>query len=282
MGISSKVLLAAILSGATACATMYMDITYAHPNKKPLLLDAEVPDGKGPFPAAIIVHGGSWINGTKTTYIHPLKPLLTNSGFAWFSIDYRLAPQSRYPAAVEDVETAVHWVREHAKKYRVDPERICLIGESAGGYLVAMVAVRNKPASHVQAVVDFYGPHDLTLVAKSAPKPDEGIAGFFGVADWSETSLKTLHDASPVNYVTKDMPPFLFIHGTADQMVPFPQSQLMCDAMKKASAACDVVKVEGADHGMESWKGHDEWKPKMIDWLNTTLKVKAPLPAPSL
>jgi acetyl esterase len=261
---------------------MYMDITYAHPNKKPLLLDAEVPDGKGPFPAAIIVHGGSWITGTKTTYIHPLKPLLIGSGYAWFSIDYRLAPQYKYPAAVEDVQAAVHWVRAHAKKYRVDPERIFLIGESAGGYLAAMVAVRNKPESRIEAVVDFYGPHDMTLAPKFSPKPQTGLPEFFGITDFSDIALKTLHDVSPVFYVSKDMPPFLFIHGTADRVVPFESSPLMCDAMKKAGAACEVVKVEGADHGMENWKGMNEWKSAMIDWLNVTLKVKAPLPAPSL
>src|SRR5947209_1075461 len=125
------------------------DVEYARPDGKPLLLDISIPEGKGPFPTAIIVHGGSWIRGDKTTYIKPLKPLLSTAGYAWFSIDYRLAPAYTFPSPVEDVEAAIRWVRANADKYKVDVNRIVLIGESAGGHLVAMVGARNKPESRV-------------------------------------------------------------------------------------------------------------------------------------
>jgi len=254
------------------------DIEYSHPNGKPLLLDASIPDGKGPFPAAILVHGGFFTEGDKTSYMAPLKRLLSGSGYAWFSVDYRLAPQFPYPAAVEDLVSAVHWVRLHAEQYSVDVNRIVLIGESAGGYLVSRFGAEGRQVSGVAAVVNFYGLSDLMIIPKHWPKPPAGVSEFFGVTDYSESSLKTLHDASPVNLITKNMPPFLFIHGTADQTVPFESSPLMCDAMKKVGNQCEVIRVEGADHAMTTWEGRSEWtswKPLMIDWLNRTLKVAA-------
>ena len=266
------------LAASRNTAQITYNIEYSRPDGIPLLLDAAIPDGKGPFPAAIIVHGGYWVEGSKTTYVGPLEPLLTGAGYAWFSIDYRLPPKYRYPTADEDVEVAVRWVRAHAKQYHTDVNRIVLIGESAGGYLVAMAGVENQPASGLAAVVDFYGPSDLTIIARYFSKPPKGVPEFFGVSDFSDSSLKTLHDASPVNRVQKHMPPFLFIQGTADKTVPFESSPLMCDAMKKVGAQCVVLKVEGADHGMESWEGkpgEEDWKPAMIDWLNSTLNVKS-------
>lgn len=259
-------------------AEITYNVEYSRPDGIPLLLDAAIPDGKGSFPAAIIVHGGYWIEGSKTTYVGPLEPLLTCAGYAWFSIDYRLPPRNRYPTAIGDVEAAVRWVRIHAEQYHVDLNRMVLIGESAGGYLVAMAGVVDQRTSGLAAVVDFYGPSDLTIIARYFSSPPKGIPEFFGVSDFSESSLKILHDASPVNRVQKQMPPFLFIQGTADKTVPFESSTLMCDAMKKAGAKCEVLKVEGADHGMESWEGKsggENWKPAMIDWLDATLNIKA-------
>ncbi len=272
---------AATASAAVAASQNTAQITYnveySRPEGIPLLLDAASPDGKGPFPAAIIVHGGYWVEGSKTTYVGPLEPLLTGADYAWFSIDYRLPPKYQYPTPVEDVEAAVRWVRAHAEKYRVDPKRIVLMGESAGGYLVAMAGVEDQSVSGIAAVVDFYGPSDLTIIAKYFSKPPKGVPEFFGVSNFSESSMKILHDASPVNRVQKQMPPFLFIQGTADKTVPFESSLLMCDAMKKVGARCEVVRVERADHGMESWEGkpgEENWKPAMIDWLNHILNLK--------
>src|ERR1700693_1794828 len=109
-------------------AEITYNVEYSRPDAIRLLLDATIPDAKGSFPAAIIVHGGYWVEGSKTTYVGPLEPLLTSAGYAWFSIDYRLPPRYRYPTAIADVETAVRWVRTHAELYHVDLNRIVLIG----------------------------------------------------------------------------------------------------------------------------------------------------------
>src|SRR5262245_13578363 len=141
--------------------TVKENIEYAH-DPVPLKLDAHLPSGVGPFPAVILVHGGGWVAGDKTAaFIRPLFEPLDRTGFAWFTIDYRLAPKYPYPAPVEDVERAIAFVKQHAREYRVDPRRIALMGESAGGHLVNLVGARNRPPADVAAVVSFYGPFDL-------------------------------------------------------------------------------------------------------------------------
>src|SRR5262249_29542197 len=134
---------------------MILDVPFTKVGADTLTLDAYVPEGDGPFPAAIVVHGGGFVNGDKQTYVKPLFDPLTDANFAWFTINYRLAPNHKYPAAVEDVESAIRYVRSHAAQYKVDPNRIALIGESAGGHLVSMVGARNKPDARVNAVVSF-------------------------------------------------------------------------------------------------------------------------------
>jgi len=97
-----------------AAAIDQKDVEYGKPGGKALLLDLHVPDGAGPFPAAILVHGGGFDQGSKSTNPRPLFEPLANAGFAWFSIDYRMAPEFRFPQAKEDIDAAIRWVKAHA------------------------------------------------------------------------------------------------------------------------------------------------------------------------
>ena len=108
------------------------DVEFARPAGVPLRLDASIPDSLRPQPAVILVHGGGWEAGDKRTYIRPWFDVLNRAGIAWFSVDYRLAPAWKHPAAVEDIETALRWVLSNSRKYAIDPQRIAIIGESAG------------------------------------------------------------------------------------------------------------------------------------------------------
>lgn len=264
-----------VLAGS-ARASDFPDIIYHFVDGTNLTLDAHVPNGPGPFPAAILVHGGGWVAGDKRQYITYLFQPLSDANFAWFSINYRLAPSHKFPADAHDVEQAIRWVKNNAPIYKVDTNRIALIGESAGGHLVSYVGANHHPENNVAAVVSMYGIHDfITASIAWKPIPDE-IMKLFGISSVDADSAPILVKASPVIYINKDMPPYLLIHGSKDEDVPYQQSVEMCDKMKKAGASCELITVEGAPHGMDHWESHPEWlwyKKSLIDWLNKTLNA---------
>jgi alpha-L-fucosidase 2 len=250
------------------------DIEFARAGDVSLTLDAWVPEGRGPFPTVIVVHGGGWEGGDKGTFVPPLFDPLKKAGFTWFTINYRLAPKHPFPACVEDTFRAVEWVKDHASTYKVDRNRIALMGESAGGHIVAYCGARGRGKTRVRAVVDFYGPHDFGGMAK-ARGLFRNLQQLFQVTEMSAETERRLKEASPLTYVHRDMPAFLFIHGTRDTAVPFEQSPLMCDAMRKAGARCEVYTVKGAPHGIGAWEKNPEWqgyKLRMIEWLQKELR----------
>jgi acetyl esterase len=255
-------------------ARVLKDVVYSHAGGMDLTLDASIPDGAGPFPAAVLVHGGGWVAGDKQQYITYIFEPLSKAGFAWFSINYRLAPQSQFPAPADDVEQAIHFMKTHAAEYKIDPKRVVLIGESAGGHLVSYVGARNRPASRVAAVVSLYGIHDfITAAMEWKPFPHE-VLDLLGIKQVNAETAPLLIKASPVIYVSKEMPPFLLIHGSKDEDVPYDQSVEMCARMKQAGARCDLITMPGAPHGMDHWASHPEWqwyKKAMVDWLVKTV-----------
>jgi acetyl esterase len=266
------------------------DVEFASPGGKPLLLDLHVPDGAGPFPAAILIHGGGFDQGSRSTNVKPLFDILANAGFAWFSIDYRMAPEFRFPEASADVATSIQWLKAHAAEYHVNPAKIALIGESAGGFLVNYAGTHETPATRILAVVDFYGPVDYGKLAQERRDHPErfnmasinrhasngGGIHFFGAEQLDDTGLAKLKSISPIFAVHKGMPPFLAIHGTKDDQVSYDQSTAMCDAMHKVGAGCELITIEGGGHGMSGWRADDmqHWKAEMVAWLKKTMKVK--------
>jgi alpha-L-fucosidase 2 len=262
------------------------NVEYGRADGAPLLLDLHVPEGPGPFPAAILVHGGGFDEGSKSTNVRPLFSPLAEAGYAWFSIDYRLAPKAHFDQSIADVLTAVQWVRSHTYDYHLNLNKVVLIGESAGGLLV------NYAGTHIAngqlaAVVDIYGPSDyatLALLRRDHPErfnmasinrhaANGGGIHFFGVDQLDDAGIAKLHSLSPLAGVHKGMPPFLCIHGTADDQVAFEQTPPFCDAIKAAGSDCEIIKVEGGGHGMGTWKdaSMQHWKPAMISWLNKTI-----------
>jgi alpha-L-fucosidase 2 len=278
-----------------ACAALFAspldqkDVEYAKPAGKPVLLDLHVPDGAGPFPAAILIHGGGFDEGSKSTNPRPLMQPLADAGFVWFSIDYRLAPAAHLAEGFEDVRSAIRFVKANAEKYHVNPAKIVLIGESAGGFLVNYTGTHMTPATRVAAIVDMYGPVDyekLALERRDHPErfnmtsinrhfANGGGIRYFGAEMLDDAGQAKLRAASPIRAIAKGMPPFLCIHGTKDDQVTYDQSPAMCDAMRKVGNLCDLITVDGGGHGMSSWKAPEmqHWKPEMIAWLKKTLKL---------
>jgi acetyl esterase len=263
------------ISAGLCAAADFNDVEFKQVDGVSLRLDAHVPDGAGPFPAAILVHGGGWVAGDKQQYITYLFQPLGDAGFAWFSINYRLAPRYVFPAQADDVESAIQCIRASATKYKIDTRRIALIGESAGGHLVSYVGARARAESRVSAVVSMYGIHDFIAAAVAwKPLPNE-LLELFGIGAVDAETAPILIRASPVSYIARHMPPFLLIHGSKDEDVPYQQSVEMCAQMKKAGAHCDLITIEGAPHGMDHWESHPEflwYKKALVEWLTKTLK----------
>jgi acetyl esterase len=257
-------------------AQVRSDIEFANKGGVSLTLDASVPDGSGPYPAVIVVHGGGFVRGDKQTYVKPLFKPLTDANFTWFTINYRLAPQYKMPAPVEDVISAIEWVRAHAAEYKVDPKRVALVGESAGAYLVDYAAITLPKAARVAAVVSFYGPHDLVFqVNEKGQKLSEGLQGLTGVSEWNTEGQKKLHDLSPYFLLNKNLPPFLLIHGTEDEQVPYQQSVRFRRALLDKGAKVELYTVDGAKHGVGPWEkdpGQQAYKIKFIEWLRAALR----------
>jgi len=285
-----SILTLAIAGAATlaAAALDQKDVEYTRPDGKPVLLDLHIPDGAGPFPAAILIHGGGFDEGSKSTNVRPLFDVLANAGYAWFSIDYRMAPEFRFPQAIEDVNSAIKWVKSNAAKYHVDSTKIALIGESAGGFLVNYAGTHETPETRVRAVVDLYGPVDYGKLAEERRDHPErfnmtsinrhasngGGIHFFGAEQLDAAGLARLQTISPIFGVHKGMPPFLCIHGTKDDQVSYDQSPAMCKAMKAKGASCELIAIEGGGHGMSGWRAPElqHWKPEIVAWLNKTMK----------
>jgi alpha-L-fucosidase 2 len=279
-----------VAAGLTAAPIDKTDVEYGRPGGHALLLDLHIPDGPGPFPAAILVHGGGFDGGGKSTNCRPLFEPLANANFAWFSIDYRMAPEFRFPEAREDMASAIRWVKANAAEYRVDVSKIAIIGESAGGFLVNYAGTRETPETKVAVVVDFYGPVDYAKLALerrdhperfnmksiSAHFANGGSSRFFGAEQLDEAGLAKLREVSPLFAVHKGMPPFLAIHGTKDDQVSYDQSPAFCEAMHKAGATCELITIEGGGHGMSGWKAPEmqHWKGEMMAWLEKTLRVR--------
>lgn len=268
-----------------AAARSIENVEYSHPGATSLQMDGYVPDGAGPFPAVIIVHGGAWVTGDRRRSVQPLFAPLEQAGFAWFSISYRLVTIYENPTlaslmssastlsdAVTDVRSAVSYVRRHAAELRVDANNIALIGESAGAQLASTAALRRDPSdpgNAVRGVIAFYGPSDLVKLVQTTPQIPDGIRQAVRGSPLEQVFMAGLRELSPVNWVRKDAAPFLLIHGTADRLVPLEQSQTLCDALNKAGAQCELFTVKGG-HGLRWWDDNT-YRARMIDWLKSDL-----------
>ena len=252
-------------SGITHASTLAQaggvkrDVTYCTANGVALKMDIYPPTaGQGkPAPVVLYVHGGSWISGDKWE-IGLVSGELNAKGYLVASVNYRLAPQYKWPAQIEDVKCAVRYLRANAAAYNLDANRIAAWGSSAGGHLVSLLGLTDKSAgfegnggyaeqpSNVQAVIDMFGPTDLT-----AFNPDQYAIGVgesvFGVKPGDPTDV--LVKASPVTYVTASAPPFLILQGDKDRVVPASQSQKLYDKLIAAGTPATLVMVKNADHG---------------------------------
>lgn len=255
---------------ALAAETRLADVEFACPAGVPLALDAYIPDGLGPHPAAIIIHGGGWTGGDKRQGVPNLFPSLERAGYAWFSVNYRLGGAVHpFPACVEDSEAAIRWIRAHAAAHRTDPARLALIGPSAGGHLVSLLGTRTAPDLRVRAVVSFFGVHDTLAYHREHPP---AFPKAFGLESLTDAHLKILRANSPSEFVRATLPPYLLIHGDADKLVDHSQSVNFQKQLRAAGVPCELITMPGRGHGLPGSNLPDAPYAAMIAWLDRLLK----------
>lgn len=240
-----------------------LDIPYAGTDNPLQRLDLYLPktrkDDK-PLPVVVFIHGGAWRAGNKRGGFGTLSPLVQSGEYAGASVGYRLTGEAIWPAQIHDCKAAIRWLRAKAKKYNLDPNKIGVTGTSAGGHLVAMLGTTGdvpglegklgdhlKESSRVTCVVDQFGPTNLLAMGGSHNNPNSPESKLVGGA--VQENKEAARKASPTSYVSKDDPPFLLIHGTNDPLVPFNQSELLHEALKKAGVESVLVPVQGGGHG---------------------------------
>ncbi len=211
----------------------------------------------GALPAILCIHGGGFRAGTREGY-DELCVKLAGQGYVAATVTYRLAPAFEYPAAVIDCKAAVRWLRAHAGRLGIDPQRIGVTGGSAGGHLAQFLGVTRgvkefeigenlDQSSDVACVVNFYGPSDLTKSYGKSVDAAEVLPLFFG-GDL-ETKLREHVHGSPLYWVTPHAAPTLIIHGTEDKYVNYEQAGWMVEKLRAAQVEVELLTMPGAGHG---------------------------------
>lgn len=257
----------ALSAGVQPKIKVEKNVTYFKVDGKELKLDIASPDGTGPYPAVVCIHGGAWRFGSRKDLDFVIEDL-AERGFVAAAVSYRLLPDGKFPDPVVDCRTAVRFLRAHSDKYHINKERFGALGFSAGGYLAAMLGVEtNDPSfdgkefadqsSKVQAVVDYFGPSDLTLYGKDEFAQNSTLEPLLGAR--FKDNPDVYKKASPITYVSKNAAAFLFLHGTKDWIVSIEHSRQMCKKLQEAGVKATTVEIEGESHGWRGAKSKETW-----------------------
>lgn len=247
------------------------NIPFACPDGDELCLQLLKPrwhsGGKG-FPLVVFIQGSSWTKPNQFWQI-PQLSLLARRGFVIASVTHRHRANAPAPAFLKDVKTALRFLRAHAEEYDIDKARVCAWGTSSGGNTALLLGVTaDDPAfetaewagesTKVQAVVDCFGPADMArLIANyegTMPLDDTNILFALGGKD-TEKWIDNLKLVSPAEYIVpgRELPPFLILHGDADDVVPYDDSEAMHDKLIANGYQADLVCVKGAPHEGNFW-----------------------------
>jgi acetyl esterase/lipase len=272
------------------------DLVYATRGERPLRADVFVAEtGARRLPAINWVHGGGWRFGSRRV-APDLSRFFASRGFAMVAIDYRLTRDATFPAQIEDVKTAIRWVRHTAPHHGIDPHRIGLWGASAGGHLSAVAGLTGDQdftpegslyagvSSRVQAVVDGYGPTDFLQMdahrpppgtpsddpeTLPLPRPDMRSADPDSYESWLlgapiESCPELVRAANPITYVHAGAPPFLILHGLSDMTIAPHQSELLYDALASHGNDATLCLIEGLGHGFLNRTHLDDRGPRQM------------------
>ena len=244
---------------------VFPNLSYQKANNESLKLDVITTGSPEEMrPTLIYFHGGGWVEGVKEGALMTLLPFLTR-GMNVVNVEYRMAPESLAPAAVEDCRCALHWVYQHAKEYGFDLSKIVTAGHSAGGHLALMTGMLETSSGFdnacqrlpnewrmgtmeevkVAAIINFFGPTDLVDLILGPDTRNYAVRWFGNLSDRQELAKRL----SPLSYVRGGLPPILIIHGDADIIVPYQQGVRLHEALEHLSVPNELVTIHGGGHG---------------------------------
>jgi acetyl esterase/lipase len=242
---------------------LIVDIPYADTEHHRQQVDILLPKERateGTLPVIAYVHGGGWSLGSRLMARPQVAPHVASGEYAAVAIGYRLSGEVTYPAPLHDLKAGIRWIRANAERYGFDPERICVMGASAGGHLTALIGTTNGSAEHegalgsnlaessdVQCAIPLFGSSDLT---RGVPESTGGASrrdAFLGGSGEEVAALA--RSASPILQVDASDPPFYFLHGTQDPLVPYTQSVNLDRKLRATDVPSALLTVEGGGHG---------------------------------
>jgi len=273
-------------------ATLQPGVTYTDiPNgfaRPHLMMDIIKPVSDKPVPAIVFVSGNGWRSIDRAALIPQLSPI-AKAGYLVAAIDYRIIGEANFPKPLEDVKTAIRFLRANAKTYNIDPDHIAVWGNSAGGHLSAMAATTGEikdydsdrwagQSSAVQAAVIFYGPMDLShRMDANAVNGSPGMSvesAFLGFDAKDPANAEKVKKANPVAQISDKTPPMLIVHGTKDVVVPISESEDLYAALTAAKRPATFIRVEGAGHSFGQVSSNPEVMAEVLAFFDRTLKGK--------
>jgi acetyl esterase/lipase len=238
---------------------------------------------RGARPGAIVIHGGGWIGGSRAWVAEHVCLRFVEKGFVVANVEYRVARAAKAPAAVADVLQAARWFVQNVSRYGVDPKRIVVTGDSAGGHLALMVGMTPEsvgfgPVARVRAVVNFFG---ITDVNDQLGGPNLRSYTVEWIPEQPGRS-ELAHRVSPLTYVRKQVPRILTAHGTADPSVPHAHAVKLTEALNAAGARAALVTVAGGSHGFPKAQTDEIYERYVWPFLSSigVLKTRVTAPQP--
>lgn len=272
----------------TSNANVFTNIAYANVSESQKL-DLYIPKGNGPFPVIIYIHGGGFMFGSKDG--GDSNAIIENGikrGYAIVSVEYRLSKEATFPAAIDDVQQAILFVKKNASKYNLEANKMATWGGSAGGNLAALAGTKGSAAANtnVQAVVDWFGPIYFSTMDKQfadlgiTPKigrtdsKDSPESHYIGYTIGSKEAEPIVAEASPQSYISANNPAFFIQHGTADSNIPITQSEVFAQKLTETLGKSHVTfeKLEGAKHGGAAFETKENLD-KVFAFLDQYLKA---------
>jgi acetyl esterase/lipase len=259
------------------------DVPYGQAGDRPLLLDIVRPKqlSEKPLPVIAYVHGGGWHAGSKEEKLGAPLMMAASGNYWGVSIEYRLSGVATWPAQLYDCKAAIRWIRAHAQRYHIDPEKIGVWGDSAGGHLVTLLGLTAgvkelegncgspEQSSRVTCVVAYCTPCDFLAITPANRNAYGPVSELLGGPIEEKTELAKA--ASPITYVSKDAAPILIVHGTADATVPLAQVESFYAAMKKVGADATFITILDGTHSVPP-SGGPKLKKRVLAFFDKYLR----------